>query len=262
MMHGSGGIHSAMLDFWPKRLNAEGIAVMAIDSFGPRGAQSTASDQSKVPRTADLADAFSALKILATHPRIDAKRIAIMGFSRGGNVTWWSAAEKFIAAQNLPENLRFAAHIPMYSGGCVGPTRIAVKPGVFSKSPMLWVHGDADDYCPAVACQEYADLIKKAGTPVEFVLIKGAHHKFDADDTKHHELSTAQKTLSECPVERDIDSNKFYDRFTGKELSDDEYKEMLKKSCYKTGASVEGSTDAREQAAKAVTEFLKRTLLH
>ena len=87
LMHGSGGIYSAMLEFWPKQFNDAGIAVFSVDSFGPRGVKSTAEDQSQVPFAADLVDAFAALKLLATHPRIDPQRIAIMGFSRGGNTS-------------------------------------------------------------------------------------------------------------------------------------------------------------------------------
>lgn len=262
LMHGSGGIYSAMLDFWPKRFNAEGIAVVAIDSFGPRGVQSTASDQSKVPFAADVADAFAALKIMATHPRINPQRIAIMGFSRGGATTWRSGIERIIASQNLPQGVRFAAHVPMYSGGCVGSLRIAVKPGVFTKAPMLWVHGDADDYCPAEACQDYSTLISKEGTPVEFVLIKGAHHKFDYDETKHYDLRTAQRTMKDCPLETDIDTLKIFDRFTGKQLSGNDFEDTLKKSCLATGASTEGNHQAREQAAQAVSAFFKKTLLN
>lgn len=80
MMHGSGGIYSAMLGYWPEQFNAAGYAVLSVDSFGPRGVKSTATDQSQVPFAADVADAFAALKLLASHPRIDAGRIAIMGF--------------------------------------------------------------------------------------------------------------------------------------------------------------------------------------
>jgi dienelactone hydrolase len=146
LVHGSGGLYSAMLDYWPKAFNAAGIAVFAMDSFGPRGVKSTADDQSQVPFTADTADAFAALKLLATHPRIDAQRIAVMGLSRGGITVQRSAVERIVASQKLPDGLRFAAHIPVYSGGCVGAFRLRVKPGVFAKAPQLWLHGSADDY--------------------------------------------------------------------------------------------------------------------
>jgi dienelactone hydrolase len=247
-----------MLDFWPKRFNAEGIAVLAVDSFSPRGVKSTAEDQSKVPFAADVADAFAALKLLASHPRIDPSRIAIMGFSRGGITAWRTGVERIIAGQNLPNGLRFAAHVPVYSAGCVGIFRLSVKPGVFSKAPMLWIHGDADNYCPMASCRDYADRIGKAGTPVEFVVIKGARHKFDYDDQELYTLRNAQKTLESCPIEMDIDTFAYYDRSTGQRLSGHALRSALKKSCSALGASFEGNRDARDKAAQAVMAFLRK----
>lgn len=63
LLHGSGGIYDALLDYWPRQFNAAGMAVFTLDMFGPRGVQSTAEDQSAVPFTADVADAFAALRL-------------------------------------------------------------------------------------------------------------------------------------------------------------------------------------------------------
>lgn len=257
LMHGSGGLYEAMLDFWPKQFNAAGIAVLSVDSFGPRGVEGTVDDQTRVPFAADSADAFAALRLLATHPRIDAKRIAIMGFSRGGITTWRAAIERLVVSQNLPDGLRFAAHIPTYSGGCSGLLRLRVAPGVFSKSPMLWIHGDADDYTPIGACREYADLIAKAGTPVEFVTIPGAHHKFDSDDTRRVYVRSATKMRDDCPLEMDFSSFGYYDRFTGQRVQRDALAAVTK-GCRQTGANVEGNRSARDQAAKAAVSFLRK----
>ena len=257
LVHGSGGIYSAMLDFWPKQFNAAGIAVLALDSFGPRGVASTAEDQSQVPFAADNADAFAALKLLASHPRIDASRIAIMGFSRGGINTWRTAVERIIASQKLPGGLRFAAHIPTYSGGCTGLFRLQVKPGVFSRSPMLWIHGEADDYTPIAPCQEYADRIGKAGTPVEFFKIEGARHKFDMDEQRRITVRGAQRTKDDCPVEMDIDSFASFDRNSGQRLQGEALREVLK-SCGAIGATVEGDRAARDKAAQAALGFLRK----
>ena len=258
LVHGSGGVYSAELDYWPKAFNAAGIAVFTLDMFGPRGVKSTAEDQSQVPFAADLADAFAALRLLATHPRIDARRIAIMGFSRGGTATLRAAVEKIIAGQKLPDGLRYAAFIPTYSGGCAGNFRLVVKPGVFSKAPILFIHGDADDYAPMAPCRDYADKIGKAGTPVEFVAIEGAHHKFDADDVTRHYLRGATRTTAECPLEIDIDTFYAHDRITGARLQGAAYTDALK-SCRAVGATVEGNHSARDKAAQAAVAFLKKT---
>ena len=258
LVHGSGGIYKAELDYWPMQFNAAGIAVFTLDMFGPRGVQSTAEDQSQVPFAADVSDAFAALRLLATHPRIDRQRIALMGFSRGGTATLRASVEKIIAAQKLPDGLRYAAFIPTYAGGCAGIFRLVVKPGVFSKAPMLFIHGDADDYTPIGPCQDYADRIGNAGTPVEFVVIEGAQHKFDANDLKRYYLRGATRTKADCPLEIDIDTLYAYDRTTGARLQGEAYTTALK-NCSAVGATVEGSTRARDKAAQAAVGFLKKT---
>jgi dienelactone hydrolase len=257
LMHGSGGLYDALLDYWPRQFNAAGVAVFTFDRFGPRGVLNTTDDQSRVPPAADIADAFAALRFLATQPRIDAQRIALMGFSRGGSATLRAAVERFIAAQRLPDGLRFAAFSPTYSGGCVGTFRLRVKPGVFGTAPMLFIHGSADDYTPIGPCQEYAARIRAAGTPVEFVALDGAQHKFDADDLRLRYLRRAQRTPAECPIEVDVDTFFAYDRTTGSRLAGGAYRDAVQ-SCRATGASVQGDAQARDQAAKAAVSFLQR----
>jgi dienelactone hydrolase len=257
LMHGSGGIYKAMTDYWPKQFNAAGIAVLSLDTFAPRGVKSTAEDQTLVPFAADVVDVFAALKVLASHPRIDAKRIALMGFSRGGTATWRAAAERVIGWQKLPDGLRFAAHVPVYAGGCAGLLRFAVKPGVFGKAPILWIHGDADDYTPIGPCREYSDAIGKAGTPTEFVAIKGAAHKFDLDDARPIKVADAVTTSPDCPYEFDIETFAFVDRTSGQRLPAAEIPAANKK-CLSRGASVQGNTAARDTASKAAVTFLRK----
>lgn len=148
--------------------------------------------------------------------------------------------------------------MPVYAGGCVGEFRLIAKPGVFSKAPMLWLHGDADDYTPIGPCQDYAERIGKAGTPAEFVVIPGARHKFDEDDARRINLRDAQRTLEGCPVEIDVDTFAAYDRFTGQRLQGDAYQETLKKSCRALGASMESNRSARDKAAQSALAFFRK----
>jgi len=259
LVHGSGGVYPALADFWGKRFNDQGIAVFIIDIFGARGVQSTADDQSLVPFSADLADSFAALQLLASHPKIDRERIVIMGFSRGGIAAWRAAVNK-IAAGLSSDGLRFAAHIPVYSGGCTGITSVTVKPGVFGPAPMLWIHGDEDDYTYASDCQDFAQRIRATGTPTEFVLLPGARHKFDLDDSRRHQLPFVQKVRQGCPLEFDVDVLTFRDRRNGAAIAAADVGAFSKTHCLTTGATVEGDSKSREAAAKAVDAFLKQVL--
>ncbi len=257
-VHGSGGLYDAMLGHWPQAFNRAGIAYLALDMFGPRGVRSTAEDQSQVPFSADLADAYAALRLLASHPRIDPARIAVVGTSRGGIAAWRVAGTRLTASQRLPDGLRYAAHVMLYAGGCSGGFRQVVRPGVFGPAPMLWVHGEADDYTPIGACREYAGLIGQAGTPVEFVALPGAHHKFDSDDNRLILVRGAQRTREDCPLQFDVDSLSWSDRLSGERLSPEAMAEVNRSRCAALGAHVQGDRAARDEATRVVLAFLAK----
>ncbi|MGY0194265.1 dienelactone hydrolase family protein [Leptothrix sp. BB-4] len=257
-IHGSGGVYDAMLGHWPKAFNGAGLALFALDMFGPRGVRSTAEDQSQVPFAADLADGYAALRLLATHPRIDPARIAVLGTSRGGIAAWRLAGQRITTSQKLPDGLRYAAHVMLYAGGCSGGFRQVVRPGVFGPAPMLWVHGEADDYTPIGPCREYAGLIAQAGTPVEFVALPGAQHKFDADDTRNILVRGAQRTREDCPLQFDVDTLSWSDRQTGERLSLEAMTEVNRSRCSALGAHVQGDRAARDEATRAVLAFLAK----
>ena len=259
LVHGSGGVYPELTTYWAKLLNAQGIAAFVIDVFGPRGVKSTAEDQSQVTFASDTADAFAALGMLASHPQIDPKRIAVMGFSRGGITAVRSGAVPIIKGA-APAGLRFAAHIALYSGGCAGMLSVTPKPGAFSPEPMLFVHGDEDDYAYLSDCRTYAQRISAAGTPAELVALPGARHKFDLDSPKRVNLPLSTKTKEGCPLEYDLLDLKARDRRSGEALSADKVKEISKELCDAKGASVEGNRSARDAAGKAVIDFLKKTL--
>ena len=63
-------------------LSSAGIATFLVDSFSGRGIVNTITDQSQLDTLSMMVDAYRALALLARHPRIDAGRIAVMGFSK------------------------------------------------------------------------------------------------------------------------------------------------------------------------------------
>jgi dienelactone hydrolase len=261
LMHGSGGVYPELASFWAKHFNDAGIAAFIVDVFGPRGVRSTVEDQGQVPFAADTADAFAALGLLATHPRIDARRVAVMGFSRGAMTAIRSAAVRIADGAAAAPGQRFAAHIGVYSGGRAGGLAVTAKPGVFGGAPMLFLHGDADDYAYASDCRAYADRLRASGTAVDFVLLPGARHKFDADNPQRIYLRAAVKTREGCPLEFDLQDMAYRDRRSGEPLPFDRGQAMLRgELCTDRGASVEGDRKARDAAAAAVLDFLTKHL--
>ena len=112
VVHGSGGI-GPREDRWAEEIRQAGAATFVLDSFTGRTIASTSEDQSQLSSLAMIGDAYRALELLATHPRIDPARIAVMGFSKGGAVALYSALTRFRRLQG-PGGARFAYHIAFY----------------------------------------------------------------------------------------------------------------------------------------------------
>jgi len=172
--HGSGGVSRGREGAWAARLVAQGVAAFVVDSFGPRGIRSTATDQGQLSTAANVADALHALPLLATHPRIDPARIGVMGFSRGGQVALFSALEPFRRAV-LGDGPRFALHIAFYPGCSVPYIPRAVSP-----APIAMLLGSDDNYTPAAHCLRYAEQLRALGAAVETRVFPGAQHGFDS----------------------------------------------------------------------------------
>ena len=250
--HGSGGILPGREDAWAARLNKLGIATFVVDSFAPRGLSSTARDQSRLSTMANLADALSALKLLATHPRIDATRIGVMGFSRGGQVALYSSLEP-LRRGVIQGDLRFAAHVALYPS-CSIPYRAKDV----SRAPFLMLLGGADDYTPAAACIDYADWFRAKGSPVQVVTYQGANHDFDIPEAPRF-LQSLQ-SARDCKAEVEVDSGTVRRLDTGETLRDPTAISAYFRGCMQRGATMGGDLAALARAERDVAAFLRETL--
>src|SRR5262249_37924680 len=94
LVHGSGGIEENA-GVWERLFASMGISTFAIDSFSGRGIVSTVANQSQLGRLNMILDLYRSLTILAAHPRVDPNRIAVMGFSRGGQAVLYATLKRF-----------------------------------------------------------------------------------------------------------------------------------------------------------------------
>lgn len=94
MMHGSGGIGPSIA-LWQRQVNALGAAAFLLDGFTGRGLVSVSGDQAKLGRLAFILDIYRALPVLTAHPAIDPARIAVLGFSRGGQGALYAGMARF-----------------------------------------------------------------------------------------------------------------------------------------------------------------------
>ncbi len=234
---------------------ASGIAVFKIHSFEARLVDSVVEDQMMVTHAMMLADAFSALKLLGTHPRIDPARIAITGWSLGGMVALY-AAWLPLAEALAPGGERFAAHLPFYPAAHVRPDEQR-----WSTSPIQILHGEIDDYTPVVLATGLVEQLKPLGVDIDIKVYPGAHHSFDS--TEPITLLEHAIRLDERTVRIDLDGNMTGEISPGETIPLNEPAERYAaiQRTQLIGAHYGGQTEARNQSRIDAVDFLTRTLL-
>lgn len=173
LIHGSGGV-GPNIAMWSNELNAMGISTFAIDGFTGRGLTSVNMDQALLGRLNFILDAYRSLDILARHPRVDPARIALMGFSRGGQAALFASLKRFHETWNR-SGADFAAYIPFYPDcmtSYIADTDVADK-------PIRIFHGTPDDYNPVAPCRGYVERLRGGGHDAVLTEYPNAWHAFD-----------------------------------------------------------------------------------
>jgi dienelactone hydrolase len=173
LIHGSGGM-GPNIEYWAHEFNAMGISTFALDGFTGRGLTSVNTDQGLLGRLNFILDAYRALDILAKHPRVDPSRIALMGFSRGGQATLYASLNRFHQMWNK-SGTDFAAYVPFYPDCMttyISDTDVADK-------PIRIFQGTPDDFNPIAPCKRFVDRLRGAGRDVVLTEYPNVWHAFD-----------------------------------------------------------------------------------
>ena len=173
LMHGCAGLPNRAIDGWKPLLRDWGYATFVVDSFGPRGYREVCTNGA-VSSIQRVPDAYRALAILSTHPRIDADRIVLMGFSHGGLVANAAATDWARKYAQEPEH-RFRAIFSFYPS-CIG----RVEPRLRLVVPLRVHTGEKDDWTPAAPCVESMARYRADGGDVVVTVYPDAPHGFDA----------------------------------------------------------------------------------
>jgi dienelactone hydrolase len=146
---------------------------------------------------AAVAEAYAAFRLLADHPRIDAQRIAIVGFSFGGEVALLSAFESFRAAL-VTGPARFAAHVAYYPAGVFGAVD---GQGAFTGAPVLMLLGEKDDNLPVAKARDYVAYAGRRGSApsIEVFIYPGAYHAWTVPDLGAPRFYGEYRSTRKCP---------------------------------------------------------------
>jgi dienelactone hydrolase len=245
LVHGSGGV-GANVDRWAKELNGIGVAAFLIDSFTGRGIVETITDPSRLANLSMIVDAYRALELLSMHSRIDASRIALMGFSRGGSVALYASLKRF-RRMHGSDGVEFAAHLPFYAQcntAYIGDEEV-------SDRPIRLFHGVVDDYVSIEPCRKYVNRLRRAGKDIQLTEYAGAHHAFDNPHYSPARFLPHALTTNHCTREERTEGN-IVNLKTGRAFS-------WSDDCVRRGATVGHDPGATTGAVKAVMAFLLTT---
>lgn len=243
MIHGSGGVSGSM-DYWVHQLNAGGIGTFVVDSFTGRGIVSTAQDQTQLHSLAMMIDAYRALDLLATHPRVDASKIAVMGFSKGAVASIFSASNRF--RQAYGSQARFAAHIGLYTP-CntrfIGDTEVG-------SAPMRLFHGTTDDYVSVAPCREFVSQLRARGVDALLTEYPDSEHGYDNPLSPRKVAVPTSQTTRNCQlVEASV--GRVVNASTRQPFG-------YADSCVSIGAHIGHNPESTVRTWRAVVEFMQR----
>ena len=195
--HPIGGYSEANEGWFAAEFRKAGFATLTYDSFKSRQWSSRTAGGDPRVNGSVLADAFAALKFLADQPDIDPQKIAVVGFSLGGDVAHMTAFERFRRA--MAPDQRFAAHVSFYPGWTMG-TRGG--PAAYTGSPVLFLFGEKDELTPPDKVEAYFEYLDRTNTPrsIETVTYEGAYHAWTNPASPEPRLFQGYGSSRKCPT--------------------------------------------------------------
>lgn len=121
-----------------------------------------------------LVDCYQALRMLATHPSIDASKIGLAGWSLGGTVALYGAWEP-VAEALAPEGDRFSAHLSFYPAA-----HMRTEVQRWTDKSILVLHGSEDDWVPLKLLEGLVEDLRPHGVDITVHVYEGAPHSFDS----------------------------------------------------------------------------------
>jgi dienelactone hydrolase len=197
LLHGSGGIEENAA-VWERQFASLGISTFDIDSFTGRGIVSTVADQSQLGRLNMILDLYRSLAILAAHPRVDPNRIAVMGFSRGGQAALYASLKRFQTMWNS-SGIDPAAYIALYAP-CIttyiGDTEV-------TDHPIRIFHGISDDWVEIAPCRAYFRRLKLTAKDVQMIEYPDTWHAFDYPSLPSKPINVPYAQTTHCVLKEE-----------------------------------------------------------
>jgi dienelactone hydrolase len=168
-LHGCGGLTSERRRHDAEQFANWGYVTLMVDSFTTRGISDDCLGEQTISRSAD---AWGALIYLSMLPYIDARRIALVGYSQGGKVALQIASAQPARIFDVPRDLTFRAAVAYYPSCGAAMDKLAI--------PVLVLIGGNDDWTPATGCDRLLRRFDSSGAPIKITVFPDAYHDFDS----------------------------------------------------------------------------------
>ncbi len=177
LLHGSAG-PSAREGGYADALNAAGFVTLEPDLWAARGLAGGAGGRPKSVQET-LPDLYGARAFLASHPKVDAARIGVAGFSFGGAAAMLAATRGHNDVF-LPGGA-FRAIMPVYPSAWIFNCVPGFEFGNLVDAPLLLVTGALDQYDndPEISAKLVAALDESDRAKIRIEVMAEAHHGFD-----------------------------------------------------------------------------------
>ena len=249
LSHGSGGLrryHKKYVDL----LNEAGYVVFQLDHYMGRGIKYDKTF-SKVSGITFMNDAYKALNIIKTHPKIN--KIGYIGWSQGGVGPILSHFDKIV---NKVSKVKFDATIAIYPY-----CGFTLNKDSATSTPLLMITGGSDDLTPEQACKNIYYKFSDEKNIIEHISIAGARHGFDNPflyfGITFDNLPSLNIINDECTLTINDDGS--IATITGKIVNGPSESERLLKECSTPGVHVKYSRHATETTSTAIINFLEKS---
>ncbi len=148
--------------------------VLYPDSYGSRGLGSQCTVRNRSVRTdrERVGDANAARHWLQNQPYVEADKVALLGWSNGGNSVLWAVRRRSAVPKDDTSDFRSA--VALYPG-----CRRLDNAAWSARIPTLILIGAADDWTSAQACQQMVAGARGRSAGTSIVVYPGAYHDFD-----------------------------------------------------------------------------------
>ena len=249
LSHGSGGLRKYH-NSYVKLLTRHGYVVFQIDHYLTRNIKYDKTF-SKVSGITFMNDAFRALDLIKTHPKI--KKVAYIGWSQGGVGPILSHFRQATDLINNSENL-FDANIAIYPYCGFTFDKLAK-----TNNPLLMLTGRSDDLTPEQACINIYEKFATNEKKIKHISLEGARHGYDNPflffGFTFDKLPSLHIINDECTLT--ISKIGEMKTISNKQVRGPKESAELLDKCSTKGVSVKYSPYATEKTRIEIIEFLK-----